>query len=1336
MAWRCLVAAIILAAGAQAEHICPRAATPPTLDGKLNDVCWATALKLADFTRPKSKDRPSKGVEARLCFDDKALYVAFVCAEPHPERIKAEKTVENDGVWQDDCVEVWVRTTNSSLEHDQFIVNTLGTRQSVRRRQSGAGGAWRPGWQAKVAREPRRWVVEMRIPFADLELAGVQPGDMVEIKLGREDHTAAGVVLSTWPPESSYAGFEDYAPLYFERANVLPNPDMSQRDGARVASWGFGKNDGGLFSSVVDGKRRVIRFACPGRYSTVQQSLRLKPNARYRLEAEVKGTAGIYLRARTERKIGGPSVPHTANVEPSDVYKRIEVPFPTGPSGRALIILGNTETGGKGEALIADLKIVREAAFDVHGPAIPLRPVEQGPTVVTKLLVDDCRALRGFVGAPVDGTTASGDWSGQTWEYGQPGAGAGVGYAYRNNDGLHITLADRKGFHAVQIRGGARVKLYRDCRKYWDPASGQLLAELPGRSSRSRLWFEKPVHTRHVSFFDLADGRIADVSFFRVSQGLGELKAPLRTAFFAGSPAPALPPGLNEQFGKDDRTVFGVAGDVAKQEPFRPRKGQTFHLVPMCKPGGTLGAVGLDLDVADAPSPAPFTAIVHDPLNLRRRLLEADLLLPAPGRCRVVLDVPDQILLEGAQVWVSLRFDVPVTLASLAVDAYAVEGDRARREALAWRKLLLKTCFCALSEARPWTGWYDDRRMAASLADKRWGPQLKELVATLGHCKRLGPDDDLVRQYDEWIYRNYRPRRATMPTFEPKIDAIQGAPEWAVVARQAWLSARGVAKWWVEERMVPTGELGGLVGDDSDLYQNFADLPMFETDGVAAMVRDGAERLMALAEKDTLEQGLNRRTMDPLHAYEEGVNHEALLAWWNYGDPVAMERCIVAARSTEALTVLTAKGHRHFKSQDCGAADLKMDRKTDTDGHAHPLMWHPTFEVAWYTRNPRALEHLTEWADGWLAHMQPGKYATSVEVATERVTATTHRPLYGGYGSQGSAFLFLYWITDEAKYLEPFLEQFRKGSRNTSPHLILPELIHRHGLASLGPKLSEAAKGEGASETLLTGDKGPLIDALKRDIAELQRFPAMYTTAEPFTDRVFLYALRNAAVCYTGGYASRNKFHHTHAVSWEGFGTDYAALVLKAKRNSLKVLVYSFATKPMDGILRCWTLDHGQYALRTGPDANGDDAMDSAVVDRSIDILRATAVPLTLPPKTVTVVELLQTHRRDDARLRADLALSPSEIHVEDGVVKGVAHNIGSRRVESFDIALVDGKGVARFRKAFGPLDAPLDLVPKRLDFAIAGLPAQARGWAVVIDPGGKVAEIFEGNNRAPVPAR
>jgi hypothetical protein len=191
---------------------------------------------------------------------------------------------------------------------------------------------------------------------------------------------------------------------------------------------------------------------------------------------------------------------------------------------------------------------------------------------------------------------------------------------------------------------------------------------------------------------------------------------------------------------------------------------------------------------------------------------------------------------------------------------------------------------------------------------------------------------------------------------------------------------------------------------------------MFESDGVASRLRDAGARLAELAYETTMTEGVNRRTMDPLHAYEEGLNQDALMAFWHYGDPVYLERCMDSARSMEWLTWVTPKGHRHFRSQQIGATK-RDDPETDVDGHAHPLMWHPTFELVRYNGSPAALKWLREWGDGWLEHMRPGEYASSVKVDTEKVTASGKDPLPGGYGGQGSAFESLYWVTGDAKYL-------------------------------------------------------------------------------------------------------------------------------------------------------------------------------------------------------------------------------------------------------------------------------------------------------------------------------
>src|SRR5688572_11649710 len=125
------------------------------------------------------------------------------------------------------------------------------------------------------------------------------------------------------------------------------------------------------------------------------------------------------------------------------------------------------------------LMLCAASVVRANDPAIPIEPGDE-PTVVTKLRVTDCRAVRGFIGAPVDGSTMSGMWDGRMWEYPMREGGVGVQYTYLNADGLHVTLADDAGFNAVVMRGGARAKLLRDVQQYDKPETGQLVYQFPG----------------------------------------------------------------------------------------------------------------------------------------------------------------------------------------------------------------------------------------------------------------------------------------------------------------------------------------------------------------------------------------------------------------------------------------------------------------------------------------------------------------------------------------------------------------------------------------------------------------------------------------------------------------------------------------------------------------------------------------------------------------------------------------------------------------------------------------------------------------------------------------
>lgn len=1307
------------------EVLCPRLAQPPTLDGDLSDPCWQGAPPIANFGLVGKFTPAAKPVTMRCGFDDQWLYLAFTCAEPQPTKLR---TLARDGmrsVWRDDCLEIFLRVGDSVLDGDQFIVNAAGARQAERMRTGRYVPDYALDWRAAAARGATQWTAEVALPLAALDLSKPPPGQMVQLAVGREDQTGGQSLLTNWPLGAAYGISGGYGRLYFATASPVLNPAMSEvKDGVPVA-WGFGDQgkDAQCFGSVEDAGRSALVFRTPDRYCVAQQGLKLRPATWYRLEAWVKGTARVNLRARTSARKGDPSTPYDVTSRVGDEYARYEVRFPSGETGDALLILGSNPGLGKGEVRIAGLRVVQDLNLEADGPAIPL--AADKPTVLTKALVTDCRAVRGFITSPVDGRLKSYDWDVNVWEYGMAGAGAGVGYDYRQNDGLHVTLADKQGVDAVQIRRGAAVKLYAGADRYDSPGQAPLVWTFKGLADSARALFPKRILSDRFSFFDRTDGLIADVSFLRVGDRLRGKPGPAYTLDGPGAWGD-LQPVVEERFPEKQRMVAALVPEKTGETGpcnLSVESRQSLHLLtPPLAEETSLDAVSVKLQLAGTPTGCPLTVALQDPLEPRAELMGVDVVLQG-ATAKPVLDFPDQVIPAGKPLWLTLTFGAPVTIEKLQVGLVTLPRAAAVPQALAYRTLQMRGLFSQLSEARQWTTLRKTTDLAKFYRESQYGPAILQLHNALATCKALGPDDDLVRCYDEWLWRTAR----DLPPFTPKLDTAPGAPEWAALAHQLWLLNRQVAQWWLDNRLVPTGEFGGLVGDDSDLYQNFADFPIYESDGVAARIKAGADDLAELAEQTTLEGGLNKHTMDPLHAYEEGMNHEALLLWWHYGDPVYFERCLLAAKNLPALTTVTAQGHRHFKNQSCGAEDLRIDRPLELDGGAHPLMWHPALEVAWYSHSSRVLKYLDEWAGGWLAHMKPGEYATMVDVRTETVTEKTSRPLYGGYGGQGTAHNFLYWITADPKYLQPYADGFARGEAIWPSNEYLPELWQRGFMDPYQDKPGWVSRHP-LVQALTGGDRQPLYDMLKNGIAELQRFGPIYTTAEVFTDRVFLDNLKLATMVYCGGFATRNKYNQSHAVSWSGFGTDYAAFVLLAHRDRLKVLVYNFRDKPQTGTVRFWTLDHGQYRVTLGPDANGDDAADKLTRDETREIGRATALPLTLPPRQVVVLELTQTAKLDDLRLRPDLALSAFETRV-DNAITGVVHNIGGGPAPATTVVLLTPGGEVTQTARISPLAAPDDLQPKRAAFRFSLPRPSTRGWRVVVDPDNLVPELYEGNN-------
>jgi hypothetical protein len=169
-----------------------RLAAAPVVDGELGDAGWATCPAL-ELRRLGSATAPTQRTEARIGYDDRALYVSFRCFEDQPEKLVARVKDRDGDVFQDDCVEFFLAPHAEVTRYYHFLVNLLGTQRD----DVGADPAWNATWQSGVARQADGWSAELAIPFDQL---GLQPDTPPEWRLNFSREELPHGELSSWAP--------------------------------------------------------------------------------------------------------------------------------------------------------------------------------------------------------------------------------------------------------------------------------------------------------------------------------------------------------------------------------------------------------------------------------------------------------------------------------------------------------------------------------------------------------------------------------------------------------------------------------------------------------------------------------------------------------------------------------------------------------------------------------------------------------------------------------------------------------------------------------------------------------------------------------------------------------------------------------------------------------------------------------------------------------------------------------------------------------------------------------------------------------------------------------
>ncbi|MBP7571744.1 MAG: carbohydrate binding family 9 domain-containing protein [Acidobacteria bacterium] len=147
-----------------------RAASPPQVDGRLDDSVWQEALPASGFLqRDPDEGKPaSEETRVRFAYDDNAFYVAAELLDRDPRAIIRQLS-RRDAVVEGDILVVYLDPHHDRLTGAGFAVSAAGVqRDALIYNDSFLDYSWDAVWESAVAVDDGGWTVEMRIPMSQL----------------------------------------------------------------------------------------------------------------------------------------------------------------------------------------------------------------------------------------------------------------------------------------------------------------------------------------------------------------------------------------------------------------------------------------------------------------------------------------------------------------------------------------------------------------------------------------------------------------------------------------------------------------------------------------------------------------------------------------------------------------------------------------------------------------------------------------------------------------------------------------------------------------------------------------------------------------------------------------------------------------------------------------------------------------------------------------------------------------------------------------------------------------------------------------------------------------
>ncbi|MBI4545328.1 MAG: carbohydrate binding family 9 domain-containing protein, partial [Gemmatimonadetes bacterium] len=160
--------------------------TPPVIDGRLDDEAWTAASAATGFTQlePRPGEPATQLSEARIAYDEDAIYVAARLPDTHPDSIVAQLSRRDDEVHSD-----WFYVAFDSY-HDRrtafvFAVNPRGVKlDAFLYNDTQDDESWDAVWDVATRIDSAGWTAEFRIPLSQLRFSAVGESAAPEYRWG------------------------------------------------------------------------------------------------------------------------------------------------------------------------------------------------------------------------------------------------------------------------------------------------------------------------------------------------------------------------------------------------------------------------------------------------------------------------------------------------------------------------------------------------------------------------------------------------------------------------------------------------------------------------------------------------------------------------------------------------------------------------------------------------------------------------------------------------------------------------------------------------------------------------------------------------------------------------------------------------------------------------------------------------------------------------------------------------------------------------------------------------------------------------------------------------